>query len=125
LTLVDPAERAKHPNLRIAVAGYSDDLNSGSEITMDWGCRAQWLPSGQIAHRCRTFHDSSGSPIVVVDGGFGRRSVIGVNAATSLSDFATTGGQVTDEVYAGAPKIGTGSAEMSATYQVIKRQLGE
>ena len=122
LDVADPRQRTAQSTLRIAVAGYSSDLNKGSEITMDWGCRARWLPSGSITHRCRTFPGASGSPIVSVDGAFGRREVIGVHAAGARAIDAATGAT---RASASAEKYGTGSDEMYATYRDLKRQLGD
>lgn len=115
--LVDPAILARHPDFRIAVAGYSADLNEGSEITMDWGCRAHWLAPGSISHYCRTFHGASGSPIIAVDGTFGRLQVIGVNAASEIAGLDATVG------YAAVRKIGSASREMYARYQQLKAQF--
>jgi protease YdgD len=123
IDLVSPEELAKHPNFRAAVAGYSGDLNHGGEITMDWGCLAHWDRSGMIQHRCRTFHGASGSPIVAVDGTFGRLRVVGVNAATAVGGEIANG-PVPNEAYAGALKIGTGSSEMYATYQALIERYG-
>jgi len=81
LDLVSPAELARHPKFRIAFAGYSSDLNDGDQVTMDWGCLGEW-DDGLIRHLCRTFSGASGSPIVAVDGSFGRHKVLGVHAAS-------------------------------------------
>ena len=81
LDLVSPAELARHPKFRIAVAGYSSDLNDGDQVTMDWGCLGEW-DDGLIRHLCRTFSGASGSPIIAVDGSFGRHKVLGVHAAS-------------------------------------------
>jgi V8-like Glu-specific endopeptidase len=124
LAIVDPSARSDRTQMRIAVAGYSADLNEGSEITMDWGCRALWLPNGQIVHRCRTFHGASGSPIIAVDGSFGRMMIVGVHAATSVADVAGPG-EATGPIPPAVNKFGTGTGEMFSTYRDLKRQLSD
>ncbi|GHD03572.1 hypothetical protein GCM10019060_39810 [Novosphingobium pokkalii] len=80
MTLIPPAELAKHPAMRVALAGYSIDLNDGDELTMDWGCPARWR-YGTLFFTCRDWQGSSGGPVFAVDGTFARMGVVGVNDA--------------------------------------------
>lgn len=103
LELADPARVARAGEMRVAVAGYSGDLNGGSEITMDWGCRARWH-NGSLFHLCHMWHGASGSPIVAVDGAFDRQTIVGVNSAyygemKSGSDPGLRVGAASDALY--------------------------
>lgn len=78
LGAADPTE-VEPRDLRVAVAGYSGDLNDGALITMDWGCRAA-LRDGMLLHLCRTWKGASGSPVIAVNRHDMRGFVIGVHA---------------------------------------------
>ncbi|WP_419809890.1 trypsin-like peptidase domain-containing protein [Sphingomonas sp.] len=112
LRLADPVRVARAGEFRIALAGYSADLNQGSEITMDWGCRARWLDNS-IFHRCHMWSGASGSPIVAVDGAFARDEIVGVNAA----DY----GDLQSGSQEGL-RVGPASAEMYATWLRLRAE---
>lgn len=80
MALIPPSELAQHPAMRVALAGYSIDLNDGDELTMDWGCPARWR-NGTLFFTCRDWQGSSGVPVFAVDGTFSRMAVVGVNDA--------------------------------------------
>ncbi|GGA00166.1 hypothetical protein GCM10010923_05880 [Blastomonas marina] len=96
-----PRKDTRSDPARIAVAGYSADLNRGAYITMDWGCRAE-LREGMLLHRCRSWRGSSGSPIFVTNGNHSRRLVVGVHAASygMQADGLKIGAFVSEEMYA-------------------------
>lgn len=117
LPLVDPTRLAEAGEFRVAVAGYSADLNQGSEITMDWGCRARWLKRA-LFHRCRMWNGASGSPIVAVDDTYPRYMIVGVNAAY-FGDERPTG------AFEGL-RVGAASPGMFQTYEaLLTRQKNE
>lgn len=85
LKVQDPATIADLDRARIAVAGFSGDLNDGRYVTMDWGCPVR-REGAVLRYTCRMFPGSSGSPVFMVDRAGMRRTVIGVNAFGQASN---------------------------------------
>ncbi|AFJ03728.1 V8-like Glu-specific endopeptidase [Methylophaga frappieri] len=68
---------------KIAIGGYSGDLNQGQLMSLDWGCelrKGQGI-MGQHDYTCVTWGGSSGSPILLMSSIPQNPTVIGVNAA--------------------------------------------
>ena len=120
---------------RIAVAGYSGDINSGNVLMMDYGCPVTNVNyrGGLYEYECSTFPGNSGGPIFAGDigkrlGEFGRRAirpltVIGVNAcvgkdiATGLVDLKT------QQVRADLSSCGVKAAKFLPTVEREYRRL--
>ena len=123
------------PGARIAVAGYSGDINSGNVLMMDYGCPVTNtnFRGGLYEYECSTFPGNSGGPIFAGDTGkrlgeFGRRvvrplTVIGVNAcvgkdiATGLVDLKK------QQVRAGLSSCGVKAAQFLPTVEREYRRL--
>ena len=100
LVLQDVSEKIKIGS-RIAIAGYSGDINSGNVLMLDYGCPVTKIDNrrGRYNYACSSFPGNSGGPIFAGDigkrlGKFGRiairpLTVIGVNACASTA--ITTG----------------------------------
>lgn len=66
---------------RVAVAGYSSDLNSGELITMDYGCPLGRLFDVDVmTYRCATWKGASGAPVLAAGGPGNLARLLGVHA---------------------------------------------
>ncbi|MET0239693.1 MAG: TonB family protein [Sphingobium sp.] len=117
LDAVDPATLPEFKDIRVAVAGYSSDLNEGQQITMDWGCPATLLP-GRVDHRCYLWKGASGSPMIIVNRPGMRRKLIGLQSSTEVR-FDALGKQITDP---SLQKQGAADPEFFRTIARIKKE---
>ena len=123
LELVDPINLPTLNNLRLAIAGYSSDLNGGSQITMDWGCRGE-LADGSWAYLCHTWKGASGSPIVVVNADGFRAAVVGVHAA-GTTDMVAKGSATGVRLGAANPSLFKAYAAMRSRLDAADRAAGK
>ena len=80
---------------RLAVVGYSEDLNDPRFMQMDWGCDAE---PGAVAHTlayaCGPERAGSGAAIVALDGAGAYRRLVGLHVTqATLISFATAAGE--------------------------------
>jgi V8-like Glu-specific endopeptidase len=64
----DQADAAKEiATSKIAVVGYSSDLNDGELLTLDWDCSAGGIDKrGMLLEHCAAWKGSSGGPVILV-----------------------------------------------------------
>jgi len=65
--------------IKIAIAGYSGDLDDGAYLTMDWGCDLTSLRP-YASYACAGWKGASGAPVIITEGRH-RGKVVAVNAA--------------------------------------------
>jgi V8-like Glu-specific endopeptidase len=81
-----PADAPSDELPRVALAGYSGDLDDGMYVTMDWGCKIEDVSESLLKHGCRRWKGASGSPVVAIEGPL-RGKIVSVHAAqTTVAD---------------------------------------
>lgn len=108
LDLVRPDDLPKILQLqrRVAIAGYSADIDDGEFITMDWGCAVVSSANGILNHQCKAWKGASGSPIVISEGPQ-KGSIAAIHSFGRSDDqnHRQGGGPTTEQFYAEWKKL--------------------
>lgn len=65
---------------RLAIAGFSADINDGRILTLDYGCPLDEIgPRSVYFYSCKTFGGSSGAPILLAGSAYHLTHIVGVN----------------------------------------------
>jgi V8-like Glu-specific endopeptidase len=86
------------PGERLAVAGYSGDIDEGEYITMDWGCPVVSTTQGILNHHCKAWKGASGSPIVMSEGP-NKGRIVAVHSFGNIDDHTRGGGPSTSNFF--------------------------
>lgn len=75
---------AVRPGDRLAIAGYSGDVNEGRIMTLDYGCPLDEIGEHAVYfYSCKIFGGSSGAPILLAGNAYHLTHVVGVNVCGS------------------------------------------